>query len=161
MGSVCFFSVMVRCKAFLPSGIHDNAVIQSTSHLLPFTLPEETIMGCDGPLSTDEAHSHFLDGCVCVCVCVCLCVCVLYHQKSLFHKSYMRSLRRSDSHALERGCFSYPWHKFCLSLTHSHTLSACLLVSIIQHTCECLRVTSPLSLCCKPCAPQQHTPLQS
>lgn len=57
----------------MPSGVHDNAVIQSTSHLLPFTLLEETIMGCDGPLSTDEARSHFLDGCVCAfCVCVSL-----------------------------------------------------------------------------------------
>lgn len=68
---------------FLPSGIHDNAVIQSTSHLLPFTLLEETIMGCDGPLSTNEAYSHFLDGCVCVCLHACMFVyvhvCVLVH----------------------------------------------------------------------------------
>lgn len=56
----------------MPSGIHDNAVIQSTSYLLPFTLLEETIMACEGPLSTDEAHSHFLDGCVCVFVSVCI-----------------------------------------------------------------------------------------
>lgn len=55
---------MVRRKALLPSGVHDNAVIQSTSHLLPFSLVEETIMGSDGSLSTDGAHSHFLDGCV-------------------------------------------------------------------------------------------------
>lgn len=36
-------------------------------------------MGCDGPLSTDEAHSHFLDGSVCACVyvSVCLCMCVV------------------------------------------------------------------------------------
>lgn len=61
-----------RCEAlfFWPSGIHDNAVIQSASHLLPFTLPEKTITGCDGPLSVDEAHSHFLDGCVSACVSV-------------------------------------------------------------------------------------------
>lgn len=42
-------------------------MIQSTSHLLPFTLLEETIMGCDGPLSSDEDYSHFRDGCVSVC----------------------------------------------------------------------------------------------
>lgn len=76
--AVCFFGVMVRCKAFLPSGIHDNAVIQSSSHLLPFTLLEETIMACDGPLSTDEAHSHFLDGHECVCV-------YIVSPESLFH----------------------------------------------------------------------------
>lgn len=86
LDAVCFFGVMVRCKAFLPSGIHDNAVIQSASHLLPFTLREETIMACDGPLSTDETHSHFLDSCVCLCVYVleCLYVCVLCHQKGCF-----------------------------------------------------------------------------
>lgn len=62
----------------LPSGaIHDNAMIQSMSHLLPFTLVEETIVGCDGPLSTDEAFSHFLDSCLSACVCVCLCVSTL------------------------------------------------------------------------------------
>lgn len=26
-------------------------------------------MGCDGPLSSDEDYSHFLNGCVCVCLC--------------------------------------------------------------------------------------------
>lgn len=80
---------MVRCQAVLPSGLHDNAVIQSTSHLLPFTLQEETIMTCDGPLSTDEARSHFLDGCVCLCVCV-------VSPESLFHN--LRAIR--DRHAL-------------------------------------------------------------
>lgn len=65
----------------MPSGVHDNAVIQSTSHLLPFTLLEETIMGCDGPLSTDEARSHFLDGSVCV---LCVRACVLYWQIGCF-----------------------------------------------------------------------------
>lgn len=82
---VCFFGVTVRRKAFLPSGIHDNAVIQSASHLLPFTLPEETIMGRDGPLSTDEARSHFLDGFVCVCMCVyvsvCSCMCIVWPER--------------------------------------------------------------------------------
>lgn len=67
--AVYLVGFVVRCKTFLPSGIHDNAMIQSVSHLLPFTLLEETIMGCDGPLSSDEDYSHFLNGCVCVCVC--------------------------------------------------------------------------------------------
>lgn len=68
----CLFGVMVRCNSFLPSGVHDNDVIQSRSYLLPFTSLEETIMAGDGPLSTDEAHSHFLDGSNCVCLQMCI-----------------------------------------------------------------------------------------
>lgn len=60
----------------LPSGaIHVNDMIQSTSHLLPFTVVEETIAGCDAPLSMDEAFSHFLDSCLSACVCVSVCEC--------------------------------------------------------------------------------------
>lgn len=72
---------------FLPSGIHDNAMIQSISHLLPFTILEETIMGCDGPLSSDEDYSHFLDGCVSVLCVECTCACVLYCGRGLFHNT--------------------------------------------------------------------------
>lgn len=109
--AVCFFGVMVRCHAFLPSGIRDNAVIQSTSHLLPFTLLEETITGCDGPLSIDEAHSHFLDGCVHVCV--------LYQQRGLFQNTRATPLWQSHS---GDGLFQY-CVCVCLSVPHAHTLS--------------------------------------
>lgn len=71
---------MVNCEASLPSGVHDNVVIQSESHLIPFAIQEETIVGSDGSLSTDKAHSHFLDGRVCVLMSV------LYHQKG-FHRT--------------------------------------------------------------------------
>lgn len=79
---------MVNCKASLPSGVHDNAVIQSESHLLPFAILEETIVGSDGPLSTDKARSHFLDGRACVCAHVHMCISalmsLLYHQKGFY-----------------------------------------------------------------------------
>lgn len=77
---------MVNCKASLPSGVHDNAVIQSESHLLPFAILEETIVGSDGPLSTDKTRCHFLDGCACVCVhmCVSALISLLYRQKGFY-----------------------------------------------------------------------------
>lgn len=59
---------MVSCKTSSTSAVHENAVIQSESHLIAFAILEETIVGSDGPLSTDRAYSHFLNGCVCVCV---------------------------------------------------------------------------------------------
>lgn len=83
LDAVCFFGFVVRYKAFFASGIHGNAMIQSTSHLLPFTLLEETIMGCDGPLSSDEDYSHFLDGCVSVLCVQRTCVCVLYWRRAV------------------------------------------------------------------------------
>lgn len=106
LDAVCFFGVVLRCTAFLPSGIHDNAVIRSTSHLLPLTLLKETIMGCDGPLSMDEAKSHFLDD----------PVCVYARRRGCFitHKSHIRSSRLADS---QRGGLAYQWNKFCLSLS--------------------------------------------
>lgn len=130
---VCLFGVTVRRKAFLPSGIHDNAVIQSASHLLPFTLPEETIMGRDGPLSTDEARSHFLDGFA--CVYVCLCVSVLVYVCCVTRKAFVFHNTRAAwdcctflTVALWRGL---PCNKLSLYLVHAHTFIVRVLVSNI------------------------------
>lgn len=122
---VCLFGVTVRCKASLPSGIHDNAVIQSASHLPPFTLLEETIMGRDGPLSTDEARSHFLDG----SVCVCLCVSELMHVHRLARKAFVfRNIRAAWD------CCTALTDTLCVWLSQTPTLQVFVCLCLIFHS---------------------------
>lgn len=95
-------------------------------------------MGCDGPLSTDEAHSHFLDGSVCVCVCLCVSVLVYgccFTRNACFITQELHEIVAPcrQSHFGE-GPFHLSVKQIqfvSVSLVHTHTLSASVLVSII------------------------------
>lgn len=110
-------------------------MIQSTSHLLPFTLLEETIMGCDGPLSSDEDYSHFLDGCVSVCVLSVL-VYAYCAGGELFHNKRATWNRHGLLPvALWREAVSLTWNTPPPLCTHTLSWNVCLYYLMETHWC--------------------------
>lgn len=74
-------------------------------------------MGCDGPLSSDEDYSHFLDGCVYVCVSVLAYVCIVLAER-LFHNTKRHEIVPPCREPRSEKKFNLPVEKNTLCLRH-------------------------------------------